>query len=238
MPNASSAVLCPYRPTSGARVLEPEALVAGAEAEGYDRLVRRHAWILNRPFVKLAANQAPERARVLDIGSGPGWIPIELAARRRGWELHGADASGDMVALAARNAEAAGVAGRVRFHRSDGRALPFEPASFDLVISHYVLHHLEAPEELFDEAARLVKPGGCVMIKDLRRPPAWAVPALAGIARHVLRYDEAQVRMYRESLGAALSPAELRAALRRSRLRDVRVRETFGLEFLVLAHCR
>lgn len=236
MPHASSAALCPYNPAG--RVLEPEALMAGAEADGYDRLVRRHAWILNRPFVNLVAKQMPARVRVLDIGSGPGWIPIELAARRSGWELHGADASGDMVARAVRNAEAAGVADRVRFHRADGTALPFEPASFDLVISHYVLHHLETPEELFDEAARLVRPGGRVILKDLRRPPAWAVPALVAFARHVLRYDAAQARMYRESLGAALSLAELRAALGRSRLRHARVRGTFGLEFVVSADGR
>lgn len=236
MPNASSAALCACKPAG--RVLEPEALMAGAEADGYDRLVRRHAWILNRPFVKLVAKQGPERARVLDIGSGPGWIPIELAARRGGWELHGADPSGDMVARARANAEAAGVANRVHFHRADGRALSFEPASFDLVISHYVLHHLERPEELFNEAARLVRPGGRVIIKDLRRPSAWAVSALAAFARHVLRYDEAQARMYRESLGAALSQNELRAGLKRSRLRHARVSVSFGLEFVVSAEGR
>lgn len=236
MPHASSAALCPYEPS--ARVLEPEALMAGAEADGYDRLVRRHAWILNRPFVNLVARQALEGARVLDIGSGPGWIPIELAARRGDWDLHGADASGDMVERATRNAAAAGVQDRVRFHRADGTALPFEPASFDLVISHYVLHHLERPEELFDEAARVVRPGGRVMIKDLRRPPAWAVPALASFAHRVLRYENAQARMYRESLHAALSLTELRVALRRSRLRHARARGTFGLEFVVSAEGR
>ena len=132
------------------RVLESSPVHEAGEAHAYDAMVRRHGWLLNAPFVELVARAARglARGRVLDIGSGPGRIPIALALRHPGWQIVGTDPAADMRAAAAAHAEAAGVASRVRFVDGTAERLPFESGSFDLVISHFALHHVARPERI------------------------------------------------------------------------------------------
>src|SRR5262249_45341063 len=106
---------------------------------------------------------------------------------------------------------------------------------FDLVISHFTLHHLDCPEEMFNEAARVARPGGRVVIKDLRRQPGWKAALLLGFSRYVLGYNALQLQMYRESMAAGLTLAEVRTALARSRLANARVRGFRGLDFVIEA---
>src|SRR5262245_57548195 len=122
-------------------------------------MVRRHFWIMNRPFVRLLSRLKIERAQVLDIGMGPGWIPIALSQRHPQWQMCGLDASEDRVRRARRNALASGAAETIRFTAGSATDLPFPDASFDLVISHFTLHHLEDPLAMLNEAARVVRPG-------------------------------------------------------------------------------
>src|SRR5712691_11275513 len=65
---------------------------------------------------------------------------------------------------------------RVQFFVADGNRLPFADADFDLVTCNSVLHHLAEPQSLFAEVARLAKPGGAILIRDLRRPSWLAFP--------------------------------------------------------------
>lgn len=215
------------------RVLESSLVHVDEEAAEYDAMVRRHGWLLNEPFVALAARCGLERGRVLDIGTGPGWVPIGLARRQPQWDIHAVDASADMLARGAAHAAVAGVGARIQFVPGDATALPFPDGSFDLVVSNFLLHHLAEPVQLLDEAARVLKPGGRVLIKDLRRQPAWKAAVLLGFSRHVLRYSPAQLRMYQESMAAALTPAEARAAVRQSRLHGATVRGFRGLDFVI-----
>src|SRR5262249_157628 len=91
------------------RILESSPVHPADEAVEYDGMVRRHAGLLNRPFVTMLGRLGLERGRVLDLGTGPGWIPIELAERQPGWEIWGIDCSQDMLDRARSHAAAAGV---------------------------------------------------------------------------------------------------------------------------------
>ena len=215
------------------RVLEPQPIPEAEESASYDAMVRRHRGLLNLPFVKFVQHIGLERGRVLDIGTGPGWIPIELATRQPGWEIWGLDASADMLALAERHASATGVADRVRFVAGDATALPFDDGMFDLVISHFTLHHVDRPEQLFNEAARVVRGGGKVVIKDLRRPPRWKAALLVAFSRYVLGQTTSQLQMYRDSLAAALSLGEVATALKASKLAMAQVRGSRGLYYVI-----
>jgi SAM-dependent methyltransferase len=215
------------------RILESSPIHAGEEATEYDAMIRRHGWLLNRPFVDMVSAIELERARVLDIGTGPGWVPIALARRRPDWHVWGLDASCDMLACARRHAQEAGLANRLHFVPGSASRLPFADGAFDVVISHFTLHHLERPEELFNEAARVCRPGGRIILKDLRRQPRWKAALLLAFSRWVLRYTAEQLRMYRESLDAALTVAEVRAALGRSRLASARLCGFRGLDFVI-----
>jgi ubiquinone/menaquinone biosynthesis C-methylase UbiE len=98
----------------------------------------------------------------LDIGSGTGFLSLELAAR--GHRVTGVDFAPSMIALAERKAAERGLT--VRFEQADAEQLPFAPASFDLVISRHVLWTLPHPEAAIDEWLRVLRPGTRLVIVD------------------------------------------------------------------------
>jgi ubiquinone/menaquinone biosynthesis C-methylase UbiE len=219
---------------SAARVLESCPVPDAGEAREYSAMITSHSWLLNRAMVDmLSGDRSLKRARVLDIGTGPGWIPIELARQNPQWEICAVDPSADMLACARQAAQRAGVANRIRFIEGKAEALPFERGGFDIVYSHFMLHHLLHPEKMFDEATRVVRHGGRVLIKDLLRQTPWLMSLLLGFSRHVLRYSPLQMKMYRESLEAALTLDEIRTALKNSQLRAARIQVFRGLDFVI-----
>lgn len=218
---------------SSARILEPSPVHESEEAEAYDAMIGRLAWLLNRPFVDLLSRLKKKRARVLDVGTGPGWIPIELARRNPHWEIWAVDASEDMLEFARAHARAAGVESRLHFRHAEAAALPFESASFDVVYSHFTLHHLAQPEELLNESGRVARAGGRVVIKDLLRQPRWKARMLLAFSRLILCYTPCQLQMYGDSLMAGLTFEEVHALLQRSRLAQASVHTFRGLDFVI-----
>jgi ubiquinone/menaquinone biosynthesis C-methylase UbiE len=198
-------------------------------------MIRRHAWLLNRPMVNILSRTNLIKGRVLDIGTGPGWIAVELALRHPQWEIWAVDLSRDMLSHARRAAQRAGVSERIHFIHGEASSLPFETGMFDLVYSHFVLHHLAHPEAMFNEAARTTRGGGRIVIKDLLRQPAWKARLLLAFSRFALRYSFGQLRMYRESIDAGLTFQEIRAALKNSQLSMAQIRSFRGLDFVITA---
>jgi ubiquinone/menaquinone biosynthesis C-methylase UbiE len=142
--------------------------IDGRTSRLYNRLV---PWLLRgfyRHVADEAAAVAPRGGAVLDAGTGPGALLVQLANRRPDLCLTGVDLSGDMVALAERNVHAAGLGDRVQVHRADVAALPFPDASFDLVVSTFSMHHWAAIIPSVTELARVLRPGGLLWIYDLR----------------------------------------------------------------------
>ena len=107
--------------------------------------------------------------RILDVGTGPGYLPIRIATQAPGLELDGIDLSPAMVKLARKAAAKRGVADRVRFHRAHAANLPFDDGSFDLVISTLSFHHWARPLECLTELHRVLKPQHEAWIYDARR---------------------------------------------------------------------
>jgi ubiquinone/menaquinone biosynthesis C-methylase UbiE len=105
----------------------------------------------------------------LDVGTGPGYLPIEIATRAPGLELDGIDLSFAMVELARKTVAKKGVADRVRFHHAHAAELPFDDGSFDLVISTLSFHHWARPLECLTEIHRVLKPQHEAWIYDARR---------------------------------------------------------------------
>lgn len=217
------------------RKMEPEPVPQADEAAAYDAMVRRHAWLLHRPFVKRVASLESPRCRVLDVGTGPGWIPIALAQQHPDWDLWALDPSPAMLARGRRHAAAANLGERIRFVPGSGTKLPFDDRSFDLVISHFTLHHVDRPVAFLNEAARVVRPGGTVLIKDLVRQPPWKAALRLAFEKCVLGNSADQVEMSRASIRAALTLDEVRAALAGSRLAGARLRRCWGPYFLIEA---
>ena len=130
-------------------------------------------------FYEYAASRVLERlpaGRVLDIGCGPGRLPILIASRNRYLHVTGVDASPDMVKVARDLAAKKGLA-NVEFKAGRADELPFGDGEFDLVISTLSFHHWKRPEAALDEIHRVLRQGGEAWIYDIPKkasPDAWS----------------------------------------------------------------
>lgn len=173
------------------------------EAEHYDRESR--LWMRNvvEDFASAAERWGVASGKVLDIGSGSGLVSIKFARMLHGVQVTGLDLSDPVLEMARNNAESSGLADRVSFEKGDAEGLPFEDATFDMVISLSTLHLLDNPVRMLDDIQRVIKPGGKFYIRDYRR--TW----MAAFSIHIR---------------ACYTPSELKSLLSQSKLQDWRVR--------------
>jgi len=113
--------------------------------------------------------------RVLDVGCGRGLLLVGAAQRLTDGRAIGVDrwmrgaVSGNHQEEALRNAAVEGVADRVEVQDGDARKLPFSDASFEVVISNFVLHEMDTGadrERMLREIARVLRPGGRIALAD------------------------------------------------------------------------
>ena len=107
-----------------------------------------------------------EKGIILDLGTGPGYLPIEIVKKSRSITVHGIDLSGRLIRLAQANASKAGVAHRLRFETGNAAKLRFADGSYDMVISTGMLHHLKNPLKILRECYRVLKPDGEAWLYD------------------------------------------------------------------------
>jgi len=103
------------------------------------------------------------RLRVADIGTGTGILALELA--REGLAVVAVDHSQRMLEAAREKIERSGVRG-IELRLGEASALPLAEAEVDAALAHMVLHYLPSPAEAIREMARVVRPGGAVVIAD------------------------------------------------------------------------
>ncbi len=148
----------------------------GDEANPFHGGAAHYDWVartvMRRPYRRIAADVVaalrPE-ASVLDVGTGPGQLLVEIARMRPDLHLTGIDLAPDMVDTAQRNL--ADVAGRATAVVGDVRDLPFEDGTFDLIVSTLSLHHWADPAAGGAELARVLRTGGQIRIYDIRSAP-------------------------------------------------------------------
>jgi len=150
------------------RILEPELMDDPAQAEAYAGMDFSAE---NQGFVDRFREYFPDftQGQILDLGCGPGDIPVRFAKAFPGCRVIGVDASRPMVELAERMIVETGLSDRVtvQCERIQGLA---EGIQADALISNSVLHHLPNPFQFWHKLRSLVKPGSPVLVMDLLRP--------------------------------------------------------------------
>ncbi len=119
---------------------------------------------------RIAALLPPE-ATVLEVAPGPGYFAIELA-KLGGWQITGLDISQTFVEIAQRNAAQVGV--RADFRLGNASEMPFERDQFDFLFCRAAFKNFSQPVRALQEMHRVLKPGGRVLILDLRRDASLA----------------------------------------------------------------
>ena len=169
------ATLAPPTDATIAGDLDALARVRQARAQAASALRSAHTEELEALRGLYAGEEAVEAAllemltssgpigRLIDIGTGSGRI-LELLAPHTSQSI-GLDSDHDMLALARATLSEAQLSGATVRH-GDLHRPPFEPASFDVAVMHHLLHLLDEPDSALADAARLLRPGGRLLVAD------------------------------------------------------------------------
>lgn len=156
-----------------------------------------------RTWEALARSVLPlfETGDVLDVASGDGVLAELLAPHARRYVC--VDASPRVVEAATERLRRYP---NVEVHKADMHALPFEPESFDLVVLMHALTYAAKPAQAVAEAARLLKPGGRLLLSSLARHEHRAVVQAYGHAN--LGFTSKELRRFIDKAGLALQNAD------------------------------
>lgn len=143
-------------------------------AARYDRFTRVFSYGMDAGWKRQLVTELPadhDPKRVVDLASGTGDLAFAVAARRPSAQVLALDVSRRMARLAA--PRAAGYGGRVAVCVGDMARLPIPDASADLVTVGYGIRNAPTPEAAVAEIARVLRPGGVLLVLDFYRPPRW-----------------------------------------------------------------
>ncbi len=194
------------------RILEPELMTDGDQAAAYAQADFAQ---VNQGFVDRFRACFPKAVggTMVDLGCGPGDIPVRFARALPGFAITAVDGSEPMIALAHQAVNAAGVEARVHPRCVRLPMLPLPLQSFDAVVSNSLVHHMPDPYLFWNEMVRLGKPGAAVLVMDLFRPESRErareiVEQYSGNEAPVLKED------FFNSLCAAFTLREIRYQIR------------------------
>ena len=140
-------------------------------ARSYDRANQILSFGLHHRWRAAAVRESGARAgdRVLDCATGTGDLAIAFRrAVSESGEVVGTDFCEEMLVLAARKAERAGA--RIRFEPADVLKLPYATASFDIASIAFGIRNVEDPTRGLREMARVLRPGGRVVVLEFGQP--------------------------------------------------------------------
>jgi len=125
------------------------------------------AKILREPEKRIALEiiDRIESGVLVDLGSGTGYLSIEIAKMAPKLKVYGIDLSKAMVKIARKHAQTAKVK-NARFELCNAAELPFEDDSIDFIVSTGSLHHWRKPAEVLNESYRVLKNGREAWIYD------------------------------------------------------------------------
>ncbi|MFM8319305.1 MAG: arsenite methyltransferase [Chloroflexota bacterium] len=174
--------------------------MTNASAEYFEQVAGEWDQIRSGYFTEAVRQAAIERAYLqremaaADVGAGIGFVAAGLAPLVQ--QVYVLDGSAAMLAVAQRNLAQFD---NIIYRQADGAALPLPDGSLDAVFANMYLHHTPDPLAAIREMARLLKPGGRLVITDMdAHPYAWMLSEMADVWQG---FERAQVRDWFEQAG-------------------------------------
>ena len=130
--------------------------------------------------------------RILDFGTGSGYLAFEIAQKLPSANVTGLDILEKTLDTNRLRAAQNGIS-NLRFISYDGSRFPFADGSFDLVVSRYVLHHVPDIRRCITEISRVLRPGGCFFLSD---PAPNAVDSERFVDRYMQLKPDGHIRFY------------------------------------------
>lgn len=130
---------------------------------------------LRNPWIAEVIQKRLGPSKVLDIGCGAGFLTNFLA--EEGHEVHGIDLSAPSLQIAKQN----DLTQKVQYQVASAYSLPYPDASFDAVTAMDLLEHVEEPQKVIAEAARLLRPGALFFFHTFNRNPLSYLIIIKGV---------------------------------------------------------
>jgi len=178
------------------RVLETDDMGEEEIMIAYDNL--KTLDLVNDYFLNRALELCPA-GKILDVGCGTGRM---LRNVQGDYEKYGLDISERLIEQAKQQDS------NSRYDVGNSNTLPYDSDSFDLVMCHSVLHHLEDPSKTIDEIVRVAKPEGAIFVRDLIKPASEEVLQRLFLGYLAGHYDEQNKRLFENSLRSSFTQDE------------------------------
>ena len=161
---------------------------------------------------------------VVDVGTGPGTIPLHLQRFFPEAVFHGFDISTAMLAQARRHSKRMNVP--LELVSGKGEHLPFADKSLDMVISFFTMHHINIPGDFLSEVDRVLKDDGKFLLIDFRRDmPGFIYNMMNAFWQVAFLFSPGRKGLM-ESIDSAWTADEIKADLTSRGLQRFQVNET------------
>jgi SAM-dependent methyltransferase len=205
-----------------------EGVEDAAALQAYYHVSRWPIFTFERHIVLKALSKIKPQGQIVDIGCGPGYLAAQINQKFPDVKIAGLDIN-ELTLKNAKRTWPPDLYPGLEFLTGDAQQLPFLDKSLDLIVSSLSLHHWHDAQAVFQEIFRTLKPGGKVLIFDLRRDsPSYFYWALkigqAFLAPTSIRNINGAVG----SFWAAYTPPEIEAIVHGIPLDNLLIESGFG----------
>jgi ubiquinone/menaquinone biosynthesis C-methylase UbiE len=170
--------------------------IDGSTAENFSRYMQRYTHLYGELAQIIHSNMPVLRNRplIIDVGVGPGYLPLEIHKSIPNAFVIGLDTSIHMLKIATKKNDYSTLQ-RFNAILANVEALPFQNNSADMIVSRFSLPYWKHPKKCFLELSRILKPGGRIVLETLNGEfPQWKLwyiklhMFLKGADQQVIRY--------------------------------------------------